>query len=214
MSKNVTLVGRNGEQIYPRTFASNVFEEDGVTPITTKLNQIGIAVKEIMQTLYPVGSIIISPQNPASIIGGTWVQLKDVTIVGAGNLYADGSMGGEANVTLTVSQLPSHEHGGYTGNESAHKHSGTTSQVAAHSHPQYVTANSGGTGVRQDFTKDSSGLYAYEQGINTGAAGAHTHTFTTGAGSSHRHSISSQGEGQAHNNMMPYKAKIIWERTA
>ena len=37
-------------------------------------------------------------------------DLQDIFIVGAGNLYAAGSSGGEAQVTLTVDQIPPHTH--------------------------------------------------------------------------------------------------------
>ncbi len=54
----------------------------------------------------------------------------------------------------------------------------TTSSIGNHSHAQYVTANdhSGGTGIREDWGGDSSGLTRYSQGVNTGDAGAHSHT--------------------------------------
>jgi len=59
-----------------------------------------------------------------------------------------------------------------------HNVSLTTSNNGDHSHAQYVSANenSGGTGVREDYGADLSGLSRYPQGINTGNAGSHTHT--------------------------------------
>ena len=61
---------------------------------------------------YPVGSIYLSTNNtsPASLFGGTWEQLKDRFLLGAGDSYAAGATGGEATHTLTVAEMPSHKH--------------------------------------------------------------------------------------------------------
>ena len=62
--------------------------------------------------LYPVGSIYMSTENtsPASMFGGTWEQVKDRFILGAGDTYSAGATGGEATHTLTVDEIPSHNH--------------------------------------------------------------------------------------------------------
>lgn len=46
------------------------------------------------------------PTSPASFIGGTWEQIKDRFILAAGDTYAAGSTGGEAEHALTESELP------------------------------------------------------------------------------------------------------------
>lgn len=58
--------------------------------------------------IYPVGSIYMSINsvNPASLFGGTWEQLQDRFLLGVGNTYAAGSVGGEAEHTLVESELP------------------------------------------------------------------------------------------------------------
>ena len=62
---------------------------------------------------YPVGAIYISTvsTSPASLFGGSWEQLKDRFLLGAGDTYSAGSTGGEAAHTLTVDEMPSHSHG-------------------------------------------------------------------------------------------------------
>lgn len=62
---------------------------------------------------YPVGAIYISTvsTSPASLFGGTWEQLKDRFLLGAGDTYAAGATGGEASVTLSLEQMPPHDHG-------------------------------------------------------------------------------------------------------
>lgn len=62
--------------------------------------------------IYPVGSIYMSTVNvnPATLFGGTWEQLEDRFLLGAGATYTAGDTGGEATHTLTVDEIPSHRH--------------------------------------------------------------------------------------------------------
>lgn len=62
--------------------------------------------------IYPVGSIYMSvvSTNPSTLFGGTWEQLKDRFLLGAGDTYTAGATGGEATHTLTVNEMPSHSH--------------------------------------------------------------------------------------------------------
>lgn len=62
--------------------------------------------------IYPVGSIYMSTVNvnPATLFGGTWEQLEDRFLLGAGTTYTAGDTGGEAEHTLTVDEMPSHRH--------------------------------------------------------------------------------------------------------
>ena len=61
---------------------------------------------------YPVGAIYLSAAatSPASLFGGTWERLKDRFLLGAGDTYAAGSTGGEAEVALTAEQNGPHLH--------------------------------------------------------------------------------------------------------
>lgn len=71
-----------------------------------------ISKEEMLSYVYPVGSIYISAPSapPASLFGGTWEQVKDMFLLAAGDTYAAGSTGGEAEHTLTVDEMPSHNH--------------------------------------------------------------------------------------------------------
>ena len=62
---------------------------------------------------YPVGAIYISTvsTSPASLFGGTWEQITNRFLLGAGDTYSAGSTGGEAEHTLTIDEMPSHSHG-------------------------------------------------------------------------------------------------------
>ena len=65
-----------------------------------------------LNEVYPVGSIYMSVNNvdPGTLFGGTWEQLKDRFLLGAGDNYTAGDTGGEATHTLTVDEMPSHNH--------------------------------------------------------------------------------------------------------
>lgn len=62
---------------------------------------------------YDVGDVLItaSSKDPAiRWVGTQWVQIKDKFLLGAGDSYKVGTTGGEAQHTLTVSEIPSHAH--------------------------------------------------------------------------------------------------------
>ncbi len=61
---------------------------------------------------YPMGAIYMSTVNtsPASLFGGEWERIKDRFLLSAGDMYAQGAIGGSATHTLTVAQMPFHTH--------------------------------------------------------------------------------------------------------
>ena len=64
--------------------------------------------------IYPVGSIYLTVDgmaNPNTLFANTtWVRIKDTFLLASGDTYANGSTGGEAEVTLTIDEMPSHSH--------------------------------------------------------------------------------------------------------
>lgn len=68
--------------------------------------------KEYMEKIYPVGSIYLSTNdtNPTALFGGTWERIKDTFLLTAGDTYAAGTTGGEAKHTLTLDEMPYHNH--------------------------------------------------------------------------------------------------------
>jgi hypothetical protein len=71
-----------------------------------------VAGKALWEHIYPVGAVYISANetDPGELFGGAWEQLKDRFLLAAGDVYGAGSRGGEAEHTLTVDEIPSHEH--------------------------------------------------------------------------------------------------------
>lgn len=82
----------------------------------TEINAIINAMANLIDTIYPVGSIYISANsaNPGTFFPNTtWVQIKDTFLLAAGDTYSGGSTGGEATHTLTINEMPSHYHNFY-----------------------------------------------------------------------------------------------------
>ena len=69
-------------------------------------------VKAAKLAAWPVGSIYMSMQatSPATLFGGTWEQMENRFLLGAGSGYVAGATGGEAEHTLTGNEMPSHYH--------------------------------------------------------------------------------------------------------
>lgn len=63
---------------------------------------------------FPVGSLYWNENDISADISkyfvGTWVRVKDVFILAAGDTYAAKSSGGEATHKLTINEMPSHTH--------------------------------------------------------------------------------------------------------
>ena len=70
------------------------------------------AVQQALLSAHPVGSLYFSaePTEPSTLFGGEWERVKDKFILAAGDLYEAGSIGGEAEHTLTLSEMPRHNH--------------------------------------------------------------------------------------------------------
>ena len=62
--------------------------------------------------IYPIGSIYMSVSNvsPSTLFGGTWSKIEGRFLLGTSNSYALNTTGGEATHTLTISEMPSHNH--------------------------------------------------------------------------------------------------------
>ena len=74
--------------------------------------------KLLLEAIYPVGSIFINTNgtNPGTFLGGTWEAFgKGRVLVGqdTGDASFDtlGETGGEKTHTLTIQEMPSHNHG-------------------------------------------------------------------------------------------------------
>lgn len=102
---NVILTGAN----LPMSSSDNTSIRD---KIITMQNETG-TIATIINAIYPVGSVYISTAgtNPAVLFNvGVWQQIEDRFLLAAGDVYTAGTTGGEANVQLTIAQMPAHSH--------------------------------------------------------------------------------------------------------
>ena len=113
----------------------------------------------------------------------------------------NGEMFGVEDVFLTLTQIPTHNHGGVTGAGGSHDHGGATGSDGAHTHTTYATKNAdyvrtGGFDALNALAGTSGG-----QTGSTNSAGNHTHTIS--ASSTHTHTIPSVGSDGSHTNLQP-----------
>ena len=79
--------------------------EESINNLDTKITEFQ---NTFLNLVYPIGAIYLSLSNtnPGTLFGGTWEQLKDRFLLGAGSSYSVGGTGGEATHTLTEAELP------------------------------------------------------------------------------------------------------------
>lgn len=134
------------------TEINNLLTGVGITPAEATTNQLFTAIKKMT---YPVGSVyqnMLDPTNPATLLGfGTWAQINDKFLVAAAAAsftdgtnvpkYSGTNTGGSTTYTLSMANIPSHNH------EMAHQH--YTNIVHSHSitDPGHAHWIQGGPGV-------------------------------------------------------------------
>ena len=71
--------------------------------------------QEVWDLIYPVGTIKKFTNNidPNVLYGGTWQKLEGVFLFASDSNHPLGSTGGEESHTLTVAEIPSHDHDTY-----------------------------------------------------------------------------------------------------
>lgn len=235
MQANKTNISNNATNITSILNGLSTVNTDDTSSIYYKL----------MKLIYPVGSLYWSSKstNPASLFGGTWVQIKDRFVLACGDTYKTvGATGGASSVTLSVSNMPSHKHS-FTpsGTVSSHthglnNHTHSFSWSGNHSHeitdPGHV--HSIGTGS-QDGHDDGYNDHAYQfeknnstskstTGISINSATISISGTTDGASGNtasatptftgNAGTTGSNGSGTSFSILPPYVVKYCWERTA
>lgn len=128
------------------------------------------AVLQVLQAVYPVGSIYCSygSTSPATLFGfGQWTKIEGRFLLGANSTYSLGSTGGAATVALTVAQLPAHSHSASCTSAGVHTHTITVNSGGAHTHTASSASNGAhthtrgtmeivGTYIADDLTNDNT----------------------------------------------------------
>lgn len=187
----------NGNTIYSNVSLEDVtaYLQEGDGYGATEINETNRVINGIRSH---IGMIIQSTtldteEKVKAIYGGTsWEKIEGRLLIGANSTYEVGTTGGSATHTLTVNEMPSHNHGGLTNTTGNHAHDVYSDSA--------ILVNIGGT------------IHVGSGGGTVNASGS-SHIYTNTMGD-HSHTITAQGGGQAFNIMPPYKAVYIWERTA
>ena len=189
----------------------------------------GSLVSDLLNKVYPVGSIYMSAVNisPASFLGGTWQAIEQGRmLMAAGSSWQAGTTGGAAYHTLTVAEMPAHDHsavetaagghthGASTGSAGAHAHSGSTNSTGNH----YHTGQTGAAGAHahnmnifwfknpeEGGACDSGSGQMAIHNFNTSTEGLHSHGFSTSWAGEHAHSLSIASAG-AHTHSVAIAA--------
>ncbi|MFR3608212.1 MAG: DUF859 family phage minor structural protein [Lachnospira eligens] len=154
--------------------------------------------KKLIDYIYPIGSIYLSVNStsPSTLFGGSWTQLKDRFLLGAGSTYSSGATGGAATHKLSVAEMPSH----------------------AHDTPFFNNMTNNGE-MKSDFIGVfGKGVTASQALKDTGQTSTMEmwwiNQTNTAEGNEWAYLTSAKGSGSAHNNMPPYLVVYMWKRTA
>ena len=189
-----TLTGESPNQVLNLVLPKGEKGDAGGTMTTADVESL---IENRLGTIYPVGSIYMSVNSadPSTLFGGTWEQLKDQFLLGAGDTYAAGTTGGSASMQAHTHSIPSL--------------SGTANNSGNHNHVTSRRTSTYGSGMQANWrciTAPGSANGDYNQVSNTENGGEHTHSVTTNANTSGTAGV---GNGE---NMPPYLAVYMWKR--
>ena len=193
--QNVSIVSKN----------LKIDNEERLTNIESKISN-------LLNSIYPVGSIYLSLTKSPPSLGGTWELIDEGKFLYS-TTTTSGETGGSSQHThatsghvLTAGEMPVHRH-----TFEGHKISGTISDLMMYDGKGMKKENPSGC---FSWTKYGSQTWKGQSGSNTGLKISFT---ATPAGS-----ISSEGKNQAHNhgntgeasNIPPYITCFMYKRTA
>lgn len=180
-----------------------------------------LSIDELFDRIYPIGSIYISMNetDPGTLFGGTWERISGRFLLGCGGtgpgannytgfgslttaqetLFSDlqpGSTGGEYFHTLSVAEMPAHNHAVFIFN-------------ANNQNFTAMRANgSGGWDTAPSGARLPSGHVAW-QSASFKTAGSNYSGIGTGDFAGNTDII---GSTWGHNNMPPYLTVCMWQR--
>ena len=213
--------GDNISETYLKEAVTNISESNGTVTVTKSDGSSFTFSSFKLDNVYPVGSIYMStsPTNPHNLFGGTWeAYAQGRVLIGVGEgtdangvkkTFSAGATGGEYEHTLTVGELPSHNH--EVSSSGSHAHSGTVASAGSHTHTLTgkKIADSAKRATVPPGTSDGDTMT-----FTTNSSGAHTHNVSVAKGGAHTHNILSTGDNSAHLLMQPYIGVYVWRRVS
>ena len=174
-----------------------VAEKDNVVEIANNW-ELEIHGKKLIDYIYHIGSIYMSVNatSPANLFGGSWTQLKDRFLLGAGSTYTAGSTGGAATHKLTVAEMPKHAHDTPFFNNMTNNGEGKSDFIGV-----YGKGATASAAIKEMGASSTMEMWWVNQ---TNKAEGNEWSYLT----------SSKGGFSAHNNMPPYLVVYMWKRTA
>lgn len=174
-----------------------VAEKDNTVEIANNW-ELEIHGKKLIDYIYPIGSIYMSVNatSPANLFGGSWTQLKDRFLLGAGSAYTVGSTGGAATHKLTVAEMPKHAHDTPFFNNMTNNGEGKSDFIGV-----YGKGATASAAIKEMGASSTMEMWWVNQ---TNKAEGNEWSYLT----------SSKGGSSAHNNMPPYLVVYMWKRTA
>lgn len=222
--------GDNISETYLKEAVTNISESNGTVTVTKSDGSSFTFSSFKLDNVYPVGSIYMStsPTNPHNLFGGTWeAYAQGRVLIGVGEgtdangvkkTFNAGATGGEYEHTLTVGEMPSHNHSATSQSSGSHGHTGTSASAGSHSHTvaAYSITSSGTYRYQTETSNEKTHDKVLDYDIQINANGAHTHSVTIKSGGSHSHGITvnNTGNGNAHAVIQPYIGVYIWRRVS
>ena len=155
----------------------------------------GMTVSQFVEMIYPVGSIYMSANatSPETLFGGTWTPINGRFLIGTGTPENndDGTSPGSYNFAA-----------GSTDGEATHTL--TVSEMPRHGH----SALKESSGWGENMTLEPWTVYFKNDAFTDAGSSGYTAEFWS------YNPLKGTGDGLAHNNMPPYLAVYMWQRTA
>jgi microcystin-dependent protein len=184
----------------PSVPAGSIFQFAGITPPDFYLLCDGSAVSRTTYSkLFAIIGSVYGPGDGSTTFNLPNLQGNIPVGKNSGTFDTLGATGGAETVTLSIDQMPSHNHGGVT----VASITGVTTVTAGdhnHSVGNIVQKTGSNTPDGLDNTGNEIDVVNLTS-TTTSTNGAHTHSINDPG---HTHAINSQGGGQAHNNLQPY----------